>query len=417
MYKTATIVIKNTNPLFAVIDDYAFLCKNLKNSAIYAYRQFFFKENKTLNKYKLIKEFTQDKQADYVAIPRKVSQQIIFQVAQEFQSFWGLVKLGVKDKSKPRPNIPRYLDKQKGRANIIFTKQAISKKDLPKGVLTLSPFDKTRPISIHLGKLNQIIDYNNIQEVKIVKVANGYDVKICYKTQDIKTDTSVNPTRVLSIDFGVNNLMTVGNNVHLTPLIIKGQAQKSFNQYFNKKLAKLKSRLDTAKDFLKPSIRKKLDRLYQKRKHKVNDFLHKASHYLINHAVENHIDTIVIGYNKGWKQEIEIGKVNNQKFVNIPFATLLNMITYKAKEKGVQAIITNENHTSKCSFLDDEPIQKQSTYKGKRIKRGLFKSSNGRLINADVNGAMNILKKVIGNFNYNPIQVCSTPKMINILKP
>lgn len=222
MYKTATIVIKNTNPLFAVIDDYAFLCKNLKNSALYAYRQFFFKENKTLNKYKLIKEFTQDKQADYVAIPRKVSQQIIFQVAQEFQSFWGLVKLGVKDKSKPRPNIPRYLDKQ---------------------------------------------------------------------------------------------------------------------------------------------------------------------------------------------------KVNNQKFVNIPFATLLNMITYKAKEKGVQVIITNENHTSKCSFLDDEPIQKQSTYKGRRIKRGLFKSSNGRLINADVNGAMNILKKVIGNFNYNPIQVCSTPKIINILKP
>lgn len=175
--------------------------------------------------------------------------------------------------------------------------------------------------------------------------------------------------------------------------------------------------LDTTKDFLKPSIRKKLDRLYQKRKHKVNDFLHKASHYLINHAAENHIDTIVIGYNKGWKQEIEIGKVNNQKFVNIPFATLLNMITYKAKEKGVQVIITNENHTSKCSFLDDEPIQKKSTYKGKRIKRGLFKSSNGRLINADVNGAMNILKKVIGNFNYNPIQVCSTPKMINILKP
>lgn len=416
MYKTATIFIKNSNPLFDVIDDYAFLCKNLKNSTLYAYRQFFFSENKTLNKYELIKKFTQDKQPDYIAIPRKVSQQVIFQVAQEFQSFWGLVKLWIKDKSKPRPNIPRYLDKQKGRANIIFTKQAISKKDLVKGVLTLSPFDKNRPISIQLGKLNQIVDYNNIQEVKIVKVANGHDVKICYKTKDVENPTSINPTRVLSVDFGVNNLMTIGNNVNLIPLIIKGQALKSFNQYFNKKLAKLKSQLDTAKEFLKPSIQKKLDRLYRKRKHKVNDFLHKASHFLVNHADENHIDTIIIGYNKGWKQEIEIGKVNNQKFVNIPFATLLSMITYKAKAKGVQVIITNESYTSKCSFLDDEPLQKQSTYKGKRIKRGLFKSSNGKLINADVNGAMNILRKVIGKFNYNPIQVCSTPKTVNVLK-
>ncbi|WP_066803282.1 RNA-guided endonuclease InsQ/TnpB family protein [Moraxella oblonga] len=415
MYKTATIFIKNTNPLFDVIDDYAFLCKNLKNSALYAYRQAFF-SNKTINKFSLINTFTHDKQADYIAIPRKVAQQIIFQVAQEFQSFWGLIKLWVKDKTKPRPNIPRYLDKQKGRANIIFTKQAISKKDLAKGELTLSPFDKSRPISIKLGKLNQLISYDNIQEVKVVKVANGYDVKICYKTQDIESPTSINPTRVLSIDFGVNNLMTVGNNIKAQNIIIKGKALKSFNQYFNKKLAKLKSHLDTTKDFLKPSVQKKLDRLYQKRKHKVNDFLHKASHYLVNHAVENHIDTLVIGYNQGLKQEIEIGRVNNQKFVNIPFATLLDMITYKAKEKGMQVIITNESHTSKCSFLDDEPIQKQPTYKGKRIKRGLFKSSQGKLINADVNGALNILRKVIGNFDYDPIQVCSTPKMVNVLK-
>lgn len=420
MYLTASIFIKHTNPLFKAIDDYAFLCKNLKNSVLYAYRQAFFNDNKTLNKFASINDFTQSKQVDYCAIPRKVSQQIVFQVAREFTSFWGLLKLWVKDKTKPKPNIPKYLDKQKGRANIVFSKQAISKKDLSKGILTLSPFDKTKPISINLGKLKDKITYNTIQEVKIAKVANGYDVKIVYKNNQAlynpTPDKPPSPNRALSVDFGVNNLMTVANNVAVQALIIKGKALKSFNQYFNKKLANLKSHLDTAKDFLKPSIQRKLDRLYRKRKHKINDFLHKASHYLINHAVTNKIDTLVIGYNQGWKQEIELGKVNNQKFVQIPFLTLLNQIKYKAQLKGIQVIIINESYTSKCSFLDNEPIQKQASYKGKRLCRGLFKSEQGKLINADVNGALNILRKVIGDFQFDPIQVCSTPKTVNVLK-
>lgn len=134
MHLTATIFIKQSNPLFKVIDDYAFLCKNLKNSALYAYRQSFFNENKTLNKFALINDSTASKQTNYVAIPRKVSQQIICQVAQEFQSFWGLLNLWLKDKSKPKPNIPKYLDKIKGRTNIIFSKQAVSKRDLTKGI-------------------------------------------------------------------------------------------------------------------------------------------------------------------------------------------------------------------------------------------------------------------------------------------
>lgn len=420
MHLTASIFIKSTNPLFKVIDDYAFLCKNLKNSALYAYRQTFFNDNKTLNKFALINDFTKSKQVDYCAIPRKVSQQIIYQVAQEFTSFWGLLKLWAKDKTKPKPNIPKYLDKQKGRANIIFTKQAVSKADLKQGILTLSPFDKSRPISLNLGKLSDVINYETLQEVKIVKVAGGYDVKTVYKINKIndKTnhDTDKKTNRALSVDFGINNLMTVASNIGIQTLIIKGKALKSFNQYFNKKLAKLKSKLDTSKDFLTSSIQKKLDRLYRKRKHKLNDYLHKASHCLINHAASNQIDTIVIGYNQGWKQEIELGSVNNQKFVNIPFLTLLNQIKYKAKLQGIQVVVAEESYTSKCSFLDNEPLTKQSTYLGKRVCRGLFRSAQGKLINADVNGALNILRKVIGDFKFDPIQVCSTPKTVNVLK-
>lgn len=412
-YQTTTIFIKSTHPLFRVIDEYAFLCKNLKNSVLYLYRQALFKHNQTLNKFAVINELTQIKQVDYCAIPRKVSQQIVFQVAQEFKSFWGLMDLWRKDKSTSKPSIPQYLHKQKGRANVIFTKQAVSKKYFTQGILSLSAFDN-RPIHIKLGKLANIINYDKLQEVRLVKVADGYELKISYKTTHKQAISDI-PKRVLSVDFGINNLMTVANNIGMRPFIIKGKALKSFNQYFNKKLAKLKSKLAKANDYLKPSIQKKLNNLYRKRKHKLNDYLHKSSRYLINHAVENQADSIIIGYNRGWKQEIKLGQCNNQKFAYIPFLTLLKLIQYKAEQQGIRVIITQESYTSKCSFLDDEPIQKHSQYQGKRIKRGLFKSATGKIINADVNAALNILRKVIGNFSYDPVQVCSTPKMVNIL--
>ena len=222
-----------------------------------------------------------------------------------------------------------------------------------------------------------------------------------------------NNDRYFSVDFGINNLMTVGSNINIKPFIIKGKALKSFNQYFTK----LQSKLELTKnEQIKRGIQRKLNRLSRKRKFKVNDFLHKASRCLIDQAVSNNVSTIIVGYNKGWKQEINIGKSNNQKFVSIPFYKLLDMIKYKALEKGINVVNTEESYTSKCSFLDNESLCKQTSYKGSRVKRGLFKSSDNQLINADVNGALNILRKVIGDFNYDPIQVCSTPKTLNVLK-
>ena len=415
-YKSHSIFIKENSCLFKTVDEYAFLCKNLKNSVLYHYRQTFFNENKTPNKFDVVNKFCREKQSDYVKLPSRIAQHTIFQVAQEFQSFWGLLKAYSKDKSKQRPNIPRYLDKTKGRANVIFTKTAISKVDLTKGILTLSPFDKSKKISIPLGNLVNKIDLNSIQEVRLIKVPNGYECKIVYLNDNV-SQLKENNDRYFSVDFGINNLMTVGNNIGLTPFIIKGKALKSFNQYFNKQKAKLQSKLDLAKnEQIKKGIQRKLNRLSRKRKFKVNDFLHKASRCLINHVVSNNANTIVIGYNKGWKQEINIGKSNNQKFVSIPFYKLLEMIKYKALEKGINVVVTEESYTSKCSFLDSEPLTKQTSYKGSRVKRGLFKSSNSILLNADVNGALNILRKVIGDFKFDPIQVCSTPKTFNVLK-
>ena len=138
----------------------------------------------------------------------------------------------------------------------------------------------------------------------------------------------------------------------------------------------------------------------------------------MNHLVSNNINTLVIGYNKNWKQDINIGKVNNQKFVNIPFLKFINLLNYKCELEGIRVIINEESYTSKCSFLDNEEICKHDVYKGKRIKRGLYKSSNGKLINSDVNGSLNILRKVFPNINLinNGIEVIGVSPMVLTIK-
>ena len=418
MYLTHTIRIKMAHKHYKMLDNYAFLCKNLFNVATYHNRQAVITNNKTPTAFNLINQLTKTKQQDYKAIPAKVAQQVIKQVYQNFGSFWAVIKAYHKDKSKflGRPKLPKYLDKTKGRANIIFTKQAIFKRDLQKGILTFSSYFDT-PLSFDLGKLSDVITFESLQEVKVVKIANGYDIKITYKTHE--PSLKQNNNRYLAVDLGLNNLLTVVSNTNDTPFIITGKTVKSTNQFFNKIKAKLTSTKDKLKNKAvaqKHFINKKLSQLSAKRNNQINDYLHKASHYLINHAVANEITTIVIGHNKDWKQGINIGKRNNQSFVSVPFARLVQLIQYKAKLQGIDVIVTEESYTSKCSFLDNEPIQKHANYQGKRIKRGLFKSSNNTLINADVNGAFNILRKVIGNFKFDPIVVCSTPKMINPLK-
>ncbi|WP_410472556.1 RNA-guided endonuclease InsQ/TnpB family protein [Faucicola mancuniensis] len=418
MYLTHTIRIKMAHKHYKMLDNYAFLCKNLFNVATYHNRQAVITNNKTPTAFNLINQLTKTKQQDYKAIPAKVAQQVIKQVYQNFRSFWAVIKAYHKDKSKflGRPKLPKYLDKTKGRANIIFTKQAISKRDLQKGILTLSSYFDT-PLSFDLGKLKTIVTYDNLQEVRVVKIANGYDIKITYKTDE--PILKPNNGRYLAVDLGLNNLLTVVSNTNDTPFIMTGKTVKSTNQFFNKIKAKLTSSKDKLKNKAvaqKHFINKKLSQLSAKRNNQINDYLHKASYYLINHAVADKITTIVIGHNQDWKQGINIGKKNNQNFVSVPFARLVQLIQYKAKLQGIDVIVTEESYTSKCSFLDNEPIQKNANYQGKRIKRGLFKSSNNTLINADVNGAYNILRKVIGKFDYDPIVVCSTPKMINPLK-
>ena len=286
-----------------------------------------------------------------------------------------------------------------GRNLLTFTNQAISVKELKQGYLKLSGCEGKIPII-----------YKNINQVRVVPKNNYFVIEVIYN-QEIKPKKQSN--NFVGIDLGLNNLATIGGN-NTKPMIVNGRPLKSINQYYNKQLSILKSRQDTCKNKNVNSL--KIKQLTNKRNNKIKDYLHKSSRMLVNQLVSNNVSVIVIGHNKEWKQDINIGKVNNQKFVQIPYNQFIDMITYKSELEGIKVIQREESYTSKCSFLDNESICKHETYQGNRIKRGLFRTSTGRLINADLNDALNILKKEIPNaFNEGyGIEVCSMPLVLTI---
>lgn len=364
-----------------------FLSKNLYNSALYTVRQFYFENKKYINWININNQFIKDKQIDYYALPCKVSQQTLKMVDQNMKSFFNALKA---KNSKPR--LPKYLDKTNGRFVVTYTNQAISKTEFKKGYIVLSKTNIRIKTKIH-----------DIQQVRIVPQNNVIVVEVLYKA-DCKSNIS-DVRKYCGVDFGLDNLMSCGFS-DVRPMLINGKPLKSINWHYNKKKAELQSLLKNK------HTSNRITNLTIKRNNKVNDYLHKSSRLFINYLVSNDITDVVIGYNKEWKQGINIGRVNNQNFVNIPYYKLLNMLTYKCELLGITVHITEESYTSKCSFLDNEEICKHEDYKGKRIKRGLYKSSDGRLINADVNGALNILKKVIGEYEYDSILVCSMPLVL-----
>lgn len=388
-------IIKPNDPLYSEFVSVCFLSKNLYNQALYRIRQYFFKNGSYFNKYKLINEMTAEQQVDYVNLPRKVSQQVIGMVDQNFKSFFASLK---SKNVEHKVSISRYLDKQ-GKYILIYTNQAVSKPLLKQSILKLSGIENTIKI-IH----------TDVQQVRVIPRNNKFIVEVIYRKEP---KVQVQGSKAVGIDLGLNNLATVGTN-YGNPFIINGKPLKSINQYYNKELSKLQTQRDKCGN---KSVNKyKIQALTNKRNNKVKDYLHKASRMLVNQLVSNGVATVVIGHNKEWKQDINIGKSNNQKFVQIPHSTFINMLKYKCELEGITAIVREESYTSKCSFFDNEEICKYTDYKGKRIKRGLFRTSSGRFVNADLNGALNILRKEIPNAfdKYYGIEVCSTPRVLSL---
>lgn len=364
-------IIKESNKLYRDLDHLTFLSKNLYNATLYSIRQHYFKTKGYLNYYDVNKEFTHTNQVDYRALPAKVSKWTQMLVDKNMKSFFALVK-----KKDTKVRLPRYLDKN-GRQLVFYEKGALSL--VKEGYIKLSKTD------IYI-KTNVAKD--KIRFVRLVPKGNHIVVEVGYR---VGIKEHKHRGRYASIDLGINNLMTLSSNV-IEPLIINGRPLKSINQYYNKRLARMKSNL-WEKEKRKSSRR--ISGLHLKRSNKVTDYLHKSSRCVVNYLVSNQIDTLVIGYNPGWKQNITLGSMTNQKFIQVPFKQLIDKLIYKCVEVGIQVDLQEESYTSLCSFIDNEDVKKHSKYVGKRIKRGLYTSESRININADLNGSLNILKKYL----------------------
>lgn len=381
-------IIKKNDNRYKILDEVCFKSKNLYNAALYEIRQHFFNTKQFLNWFSIDKIFKEKKQDDYYSLPCKVSQQTLKLLNQNFKSFFSLLK---KKNYTKKKSIPKYLDKSKGRFAAVYTNQAISKKELRNGMIQLSGTD---------FKIKTKVDGNSINQVRIVPKNSYYKVEVIYEVEEI--EELEDNEKYAAIDLGVNNLATVSFN-ESKPFIINGKPLKSINQFYNKRKSELQSKLSGDR-----KSSNKINSITRKRNNKIKNYLHKASRCIVNHLVSNNVNTLIIGKNDNWKQETNIGKKNNQNFVSIPHSQFVEMISYKCKLVGIAVMMTEESYTSKCSFIDNEEMKHHEEYKGKRIKRGLFRTNEGRLINADLNGSLNIMRKVIGEFQY-PIEVCSTP--------
>lgn len=375
-------IIKNTHKFYKELDKLCFLSKNLYNVANYYIRQEFISNSNYFNYNKIDKLLNIDN-IDYKQLPAKVSQQTLKLLDKNWKSFF----VSVKDyKNNPnkylgRPKLPKYKDKIKGRNPVIYTIQALSKKELKKNIIK---FSKTK---IHFKTR---VPIENINQVRIVpKLNNIIVIEVVYTVQEKE---QIQNNNVIGIDLGLDNLATVVNNVNSEKLIINGKPLKSMNAYYNKKKAKLMSFIGDK------GISKKIEKLTNKRNNKIKNYLHKTSKYIVNYCLTNNISTVIVGHNKEWKQAVNIGKKNNQNFVSIPYTILINQLKYKGKLQGLNVIETEESYTSKCSFIMSESLEHHENYLGKRVKRGLYKSNN-LYYNADVNGALNIIRKVIPTFS------------------
>lgn len=293
------------------------------------------------------------------------------------------------EKFDRKPKLPKYKDKQAGRNLLIYNIQAVSKTFLNKGLIKLSGTQIEFPT---------LVDKELLASVRIVPKCDCYVIEVIYdQSQSTK---ELNPDAVASIDLGLDNLATLTSNQKgFVPLLVNGRTAKSINQFYNKRKAELQSKL---KGNRKTSPR--IQRLTRSRNQKIDNYLHHASRFIVNHLVKKGIGTLVIGKNAQWKQEIALGKQTNQNFVAIPHSRFIDMLTYKCALVGIKVLITEESYTSKASFLDNDPIPTYGedeassvVFSGKRKARGLYKSKNGTLINADVNGSYNIMKKAIPN--------------------
>ena len=385
-------IIYSTDERFDLIKNLCHLSKNLYNASLYDVRQYYFetKSYRTWQSQRPI--FTKNNNPDYYVLQSHVAGEVLMQVGRQFLSFFN-------NKSNKKKRIPKYKDKN-GYNVVTFPKLAISKQidfDEDKQIYTYTLCKKSYNLKIQSTKPNvKMVQFVYDEAKNLIK---------CFKTHEVKQPKlKKDNSRYFSIDPGLNNIVSIYNNIGIRPLLYNGRPIKSINQYYNKTNAKLRSELPSN---IKSS--KRLKQLSFKRNNKIDYEMHKISTHIINEAVKNNISKIIIGNNVGWKESINIGRRNNQNFVNIPHTKLFNQLLYKGLMNGIEVIFTEESYTSKASFFDKDklPVYGENDnhkFSGRRISRGLYKDSKGNLWNADLNGGGNIMRKISDKAAYKNIR-------------
>ncbi len=379
-------VIDRADSRFDALDAACFASKNLYNASLYEVRQAFVFEGTYLN-YQEMDRRMQSHEA-YKALPAKVAQQVLLLLERNWKSFFEALKAYKADPAKfRRPQLPRYKHKTTGRNVLIYTMQAVSRSKRTLGRHLIQPSG----LAIQV-KTRQ--DPKRIAQVRVIPKHGFVVVEVVYEQEG--HPTAVDPQLIAGIDPGLNNLIALtSNKPGFVPVVVNGRDLKSTNQWYNKKRAELEQALGH------PGSTRWMEQLTIWRNRRIEHDLHTISRFVIDLLVAEGIGTLVIGRNAGWKQEIKLGKRMNQNFVQLPHARLIHLLTYKAEQKGIRVVLTEESYTSKASFLDRDPLltyqegqETEHVFSGKRITRGLYRASDGQLINADCNGSYNIMRKV-----------------------
>ena len=330
----------------------------------------------------------------YQVLYSQSAQQVIHQVGQAWAGFFSLLQLYRTGELKHVPKLPRYHPKNS--ANILkFSNQQLHRKG--KYLILASKGKKIR------CKIPSNIGEQKIKEVRLIPKNGRFKLEFSYEFGEVKNILKLNPENQAAIDFGVNNLMAVTTTTGSSPLLITNELLKSSNQYFNKTKAKEQSRL---MDKYKVHNSKKLQALEDKRNKTMDYWLHIASKRIIEFCQQEDIGTLILGKNDGWKQEVNLGKINNQNFVQIPIAKLINLLQYKGKASGIDIILQEESYTSQasCLSLDKIPVYgekvNKTAFSGVRKKEHYHDKKYNMTYNSDINGSYNIGRK--NNNHYCP---------------
>lgn len=392
MYLTVKQQIKHLSKEdYKSIKELCHIAKNLTNEAIYNVRQYYFTEDKFL---KYEKNYTLLKSSpNYKELNSNIAQQILKEVDGSFKSFFGLIKLAKQGKYSFKDcKLPRYLPKD-GYTTLVI------------GFVRLNGNKLILPFSNNFKKTHKVVEITippvlldkKVKEIRILPKANAryFEIQYIYETECIQRN--LNTQNALALDLGVNNLVTAVSSTGKS-FIVDGKRLKSINQWFNKENARLQSIKDKQHFGKKPTNRQKA--ITRDCNNKVNDYMNKAARMIIDYCINNDIGTLIAGYNVTFQRNSHIGKQNNQNFVNIPYGRLRDKLAYMCELNGITYVEQEESYTSKASFWDKDNIPvynndnpKEYEFSGNRVHRGLYETANGKTFNADINGALNIMRK------------------------